>query len=364
MKLTYIDTAAELDALCAKLRDATILAVDTEFLREKTYYAELCLIQVATADLIACIDPIALKEIGPFLEHLYDPAKLKVMHAARQDLELFQQSAGGIPGPVFDTQIAAGLVGHAPQIGYGPLVEALLDVSLAKAHTRTNWKRRPLSPEQIEYAADDVRYLLAVHELLHEQLRQAGRLDWALEDNRLLGEEALYVTDPLDAWQRVKGSGRLTTEQRRVLQALAAWREVEAMRRNLPRRWVVADEILVTLARSPASTRAELRNVDGLTDKLVARLGDGILQAINADAPELPPLPDMAAPPTREQRAEVRRLAQIARDTASELAIDSALLATQRDLQAIVAGKRDLPVLTGWRREQVGTRLLEAHAGR
>ncbi|MEM9058786.1 MAG: ribonuclease D, partial [Pseudomonadota bacterium] len=329
-----------------------------EFMREKTYFSELCLVQIATRDVVACVDPLALEDCSALYELIYDTAKLKVLHSGRQDLELFFATPGGVVQPLFDTQIAAGLVGHAPQIGYGPLVEALLGVSLAKGQTRTNWKRRPLSAAQTEYAADDVRYLLEVYDMLRDALEAADRLTWAEHDSQRLADPALYTTDPLEAWRRVKRAGVLRPEERRKLVALAAWRETAAMRRNLPRRWVLADDALVALAQGPASSVEELKRIPGVSAKLAQRHGSALLTAINEVAPTLPMPPEPRPRPSQAEKDQVRRLATRARGAAEGLGIDPSLLATQRELQALVAGERALSVLTGWRREAVGEQLL------
>src|SRR5690554_3207263 len=182
MTTLFVDSAAALSALCAQLADSEWLAVDTEFHREKTYYPQLCLIQIANDALIACIDPLAIDDLSPLLDLFYRPDLTLVFHAARQDLELFHMLRQSLPKRIFDTQLAATVLGYGDQVGYGNLVKQCLNVDLDKAHSRADWRQRPLSAEQIDYAADDVRYLRALYHRLRDELIKTGRLDWLRED--------------------------------------------------------------------------------------------------------------------------------------------------------------------------------------
>jgi ribonuclease D len=240
----------------AQLTDATAsfaglpaIALDTEFMRERTYYARLCLLQLAGRGRIALVDPLAITDLSPVAALLGDTAQVKILHAARQDLEVLYPLLGGVAAPVFDTQIAAALLGHPAQMGYGELVAKITGIVLTKGHARTDWARRPLSPEQLHYAADDVRHLETLRDELGTRLDALGRLPWLQEDCRALQDPALYVTEPERAWQRFKGADRLVPQERAALRALAAWREARAMRRNLPRGWILTDETLRDAAR-------------------------------------------------------------------------------------------------------------------
>src|SRR5690242_4323737 len=188
----YIDTPAALDALCAQLRAQPWIAVDTEFMRERTYYPELCLVQVATDEVVACVDPLALPSLQPLLEVLLEPKTVKVLHAARQDLEIFYNLTGAVPAPVFDTQVVARFLGHPDQAGYGAVVQSILGVTLDKSHARTDWMRRPLPPAALEYAADDVRHLRHLYKKLEVELDSRGRAGWAEPELKGLTDEALY----------------------------------------------------------------------------------------------------------------------------------------------------------------------------
>lgn len=346
-----------LAALCARLARREWLALDTEFLREKTYYPALCLVQVATADEIACVDALAIRDWAPFLDVLRAPHVTKIVHAARQDQEMFFHLAGTVAAPVFDTQVAAALCGHDEQIGYGALVEKLLGVKLDKAHTRTDWSRRPLTPEQIVYAEEDVRYLHDLFPILKTRLAELGRLEWMREDCDRLGDPAFYRVEPAEAWRRVKGAGSLSSHSNGALRALAAWREQEAMRRDLPRAWVLKDETLVEIARRRPATLAAFAGIPGMSDKAVDRWGSAMIAMI-----EGAPTGEAGnhRPPTDAERARLKPLSAALDRIAESLQIARTVLATRRDLEALAAGNEDVPVMRGWRREVVGEPLRAA----
>ena len=363
----YIDTTADLEALCARLRDHTWLTLDTEFIREKTYRARLCLVQVASEDDVACIDTLAIDDLGPLLELLLDPTIIKVLHAARQDLEIFHDLADGrVPAPVFDTQLAATLAGFGDQIGYAELVRRLLGVDLDKSQARTDWSARPLDPEQLSYAADDVRHLREVYARLHARLESAGRLSWLEEDFATLVDPATYRSDPEAAWRKVRGANQLRGKQLPVLRALAAWREREAAAADRPRRWIMDDAALLALARSAPSRREQLAKVRGLGEGLIRRHGSDLLELIRdarttdtgGEAPPTRPRPLTAA-----EEAGVDALMALVRLQAYTHEVSPATLATRRDLEALVRGEPDLPLLTGWRRGLVGDLLRSFLAG-
>ncbi|MGB8327269.1 MAG: HRDC domain-containing protein, partial [Steroidobacteraceae bacterium] len=238
-----VTTTTELDDLGARLAAAPAFAVDTEFLRERTYRAELCLVQVATADLVTAVDPLADLGVAPLVAALIDARVTKVMHAARQDLEVLAPICGTV-APIFDTQVAAALAGFPSQVGYAELARRLLGIELAKTHTRTDWTRRPLSHEQIAYALDDVRYLLPLRDALSARLEQLHRSAWLAEELLNLGDAAAFVVRPEAAWLRVKGLQGLDEGRRELAQRLAAWRERRAIARNLPRGWILSDTSL------------------------------------------------------------------------------------------------------------------------
>jgi ribonuclease D len=352
--------------LCRALASADWLALDTEFLRERTYRARLCLVQVATPEVVACIDPLALPGLAPLAELLHAPRPLKVLHAARQDLEVFHDLEARVPQPVFDTQVAAAYLGHDDQVGYGALVTEITGVTLAKAHTRTDWSRRPLSAEQLEYAADDVRYLRPLYEALRERLEARGRLAWAEDDCRQLTDPALYRADPEQAWRRLKGGADLPPANQQLLRALAAWRERAAQERNLPRAWVVRDEVLFELARRAPETGQALAGVSTLEDGARRRFGPELLATLAAArAAEPQVLWPRLAPLTPAQAALGKRLMARVRELAQEHALAPAVIATRREVEQLVRGADPGELLRGWRAELIAPALrpLLAPAG-
>ncbi len=354
-----ITADAELHTLCAHLAHAPWIALDTEFMRERTYRARLCLIQVATPDCIACIDTLAPMDLSPLLDTLYRPTTVKVLHAARQDFEVLADLRGLPPQPLFDTQIAAALLGYDNQIGYGPLVEALLGHKLLKLEARTDWSRRPLSPAQLEYAEDDVRYLRDVYRVLTERLQAVGRADWFAEECAALTDPALYRTDPAEAWRRLNAGAMLAPAQQTTLVALAEWREHEAQSRDLPRGWVVPDNALVEIARRTPNSMETLAEITELKPPMVRREGEAILQLLGQARPQ-PEQPywekhDRLDGP---QMDLIKKLSQVVQQRAQTAQINPTLIAPRRELTRLVRGDADCALLRGWRRRFIGEELL------
>jgi ribonuclease D len=348
-----------LTQLAARLAHAPWIALDTEFLRVDTYYPKLCLLQFATPDGIACVDVIALSDIEPLLQALRDPAQPKIIHAARQDLEVLQALDGALPAPVFDTQIAAALAGLDEQIGYGALVETLAGVRLEKQHTRTDWSKRPLSAEQLEYAVDDVRYLGALYDQLRARLETLGRLEWLTEECAPLADPALYRVEPLDAWRRIGQGVQLAPAQQTVLRELAAWRERAAQKRNLPRGWVLKDPVLVEIARRQPPALEPLAAIEGVSPGAVRKWGHDILAAIRAGQEQ--PAQRWYTPPVRfdnAQQALYQKLAARVQETSTRLGVRPGVLATRQDLQALMLGDASARLTRGWRRAVIGDALL------
>ncbi|MGH8495944.1 MAG: ribonuclease D [Gammaproteobacteria bacterium] len=357
----YIDDSGQLESLAGELAAHERIALDTEFVRERTYYPLLCLIQVASPAGIALIDTLAVEDLAPLGELLADTHVTKVLHAARQDMEILLARTGMLPRPVFDTQVATALLGHGSQVSYAALVEALLGARLAKAHTRTDWARRPLSPEQQAYAADDVRYLLPLETGLREELSSRGRTDWVAAELELLADEQRYRTDPGDAWRRLKGLHRLEQHAHALVRSLAAWRERQAMRDDRPRQWILRDADLLELARSAPGAEGELAGLGGLRGGFVRRHGAELV-ALIASARAVPaPEAALSLPPRLDagQKDLLARLAGEVRACAARHELNPELLATRGDLERLVRGDADLAVLKGWRRRLIGDRLLE-----
>jgi ribonuclease D len=357
---TIVTTSPALEELAAELASCDHVGLDTEFLRERTYRAELCLVQLSSRSDAWCVDPLALPDLTPLAQMLTIPGITKVMHASRQDVEVLFPIAG-LVRPVFDTQIAAALTGLPAQIGYGELVRRLLGKELAKSHTRTDWSRRPLSPEQIEYALDDVRYLLPLKTHLEEQLERSGRLAWLTEELHELEDTRNIVAAPEDAWLRVKGLRSLDPARERLAQLLAAWRERRAIERNRPRGWILDDAALRDIVMQVPRSLEAIAAIPEFPPGVLKHCGGELLECIQAAA-----VPDPAPPINTRQRPDpsktalVKKLGVLNQTLAADLGLSPEVLATRRDLELLVDGRRDVGVLRGWRREVVGNRMLAA----
>jgi len=353
-----ITSGARLAALLDALDTDARIAVDTEFLRERTYFPRLCLVQLAGHRALGLVDTLAGIELEPLHRFLADRGRTKVLHAAYQDLEIFAHAMREVPGPIFDTQLAASLLGHAPQIGFGDLVRDVLGVALEKGHARTDWTRRPLSDAQLQYARDDVRYLLPLADALGERLDKAGRSDWFAEDAGAAEDLSLYVQDPSTAWERLKWARSLSGAKAAATRRIAAWREERALRLDRPRGWILSDTAIAELIERMPRSVHDLDKLAELPPAVRSKCGAELIEMIRApdeaifagatDAERLGP----------EQMAVVKRLGDELKTIARELAISPEVLATQKELRALVRGERDLRMLTGWRRRASGEALL------
>ena len=367
----YITDGPALERLCTQLRSCRRLGLDTEFVGEDSFIPKLELIQVAAHDVAAVIDFPAVQaksSLAPFWELICNPQVEKIVHAGRQDLDLFALHAGQFPRPFFDTQIAAAMLGFGAQVAYANLVQRIHGTRLAKAHTFTNWSARPLSNDQIAYAAEDVQFLLPLHTHLHKRLEALGRVEWVREEfSRLETAVTEKSKDPLDRYQRIRGWDSLKPRQAAVLRDLAAWRETEARRRNVPRGRVIRDEVLLQLARHPPATVEDLRGLRGLHGSEIDRNGEQLISTITSSL-ALQPSDWPHVPKDRKPEPEsiglVELLQAVLKARAAEAEIAPTLLATSADLQALVEAKEkhktaDLPLLRGWRRELIGELLLQ-----
>jgi ribonuclease D len=354
------DTADAVTDLAAHLARHASIGLDTEFLRERTYRAELCLIQVSAADDALCVDPIAVPELGSLAGPLTAATIVKVMHASRQDLEVLLPAVG-LVRPVFDTQIAAALAGFAAQIGYAELVRRLFGIELSKAHTRTDWSRRPLSPEQIEYARDDVRHLVPLKLTLEERLDKLGRQAWLAEELAGLADARALATEPEEAWRRLKGLRGLDASRQRLARGLAAWRERRAMERNRPRGWILDDAALRELIVRVPRSLAALTAITEVPEGVVRRCGGELLACVAAaDVPDPAPALVTRQRPDPAQGALVKKLGAVNQAVATELGISPEVLATRRELERLAEGGEDIGALRGWRRPVIGEKLLAA----
>ncbi|HZF27481.1 MAG TPA: HRDC domain-containing protein [Gammaproteobacteria bacterium] len=346
-ELNWVDTVGAVDTLVAAIGAAPLLAIDTEFIREKTYYPQLCLIQIATDEVTACVDCLAPLDLTPLFTRLFDPRSTWVLHSARQDLEVIWQRTQRLPPRLIDTQVAAALAGFPPQVGLEGLLARTLAIELGESYARTDWSRRPLPDAAFRYALDDVRYLLPAWRHVEAQLGALGRLSWLEEDSRRLLAEP-PVAEPLAIWIRLKGVYGLPARGQCAALALVRWREAAAQRADRPRRWLLADETLLALAANPPSTQAELGRF--LPAKFAARFGSELLAALAARSdPEIEALVHEHGSPQAPDKARLKALQENVRQRAAALGIEPEILATRRDLAALELGAPPEHLRNGWR---------------
>ncbi|MBA2726376.1 MAG: ribonuclease D, partial [Actinobacteria bacterium] len=294
-----LESQAQLDQMVEEAKTDAIVGLDTEFLREKTYRARLCLVQVATKHGIYLVDPLARYDLTTLAGLISDRDVEVLVHAGRQDFEIFFEMFGVVPQNIFDVQLAAGFAGYGASLPYGRLVETITKTTLTKGESYTDWCRRPLSAAQLQYAADDVRYLHVVAARIKDELYASGRAEWANAEMQHFSVASLYTTEPEDAWRRVSGRGTLSGKQMGMLRELAAWREEAAQRRDIPRGWVVKDQSLIEIARKAPTDMGSLKTLRGLAPKEAERSGQEILAAIERgkDSPpyDAPPVPSRSA---------------------------------------------------------------------
>lgn len=364
----YIDTKEALLGFVERAKSSSVLAIDTEFLREKTYYAKLCLLQLGTENEVAIIDPFAVKDLTPVVDLLTDPSIVKLFHAANQDLEIIYRELHVMPSPVFDTQVAACLMGHTQQIGYASLVSAECGVQLKKADSFTDWSRRPLTPSQIHYAADDVIYLPKLYRTMTHRLSQSGRLSWLDADFAELIDPARFSPDPRERFRRLKRGNCLSRQQLSAAREAAAWREERAIQRNVPRKWVLTDEQVVEACKREATTIDELFMVRGMRERLSTKDARSLVAAINAglSKPE-EEWPELAKGGRNEPNvdAQMDLMLPLVRLRSRENDVAMQTLASHDDLVKIARGARGgVDLLKGWRKSLVGDELVDLLEGR
>ena len=365
---TLIATTEALEAFCRRLTAEAFITVDTEFMRERTYWPELCVIQLAGDREVGVIDAQAeTLDLTVLGELLANPAVLKVFHAARQDIEIFVLRFGAIPTPLFDTQIAAMVAGFGDQVGYEALVAGLTGGSIDKAHRFSDWSARPLSPAQIAYAAADVTHLRDVYRKLRARLEEDGRLEWVAEEMAALTDPALYRADPEAAWERL----RPRSGNRRFLgrvQAVAAWREREAQRINIPRQRLVKDEALMEIAATVPADAVSLARIRSISRGFAeGPMGESLLEALAATIA----LPDSALPPAPPPRDPLRAspalvaLLKVLLSAKCEYHhVAPRLVASSDDLERLALDDdAAVPALHGWRREVFGEDALALKQG-
>lgn len=366
-----ISDSASLANLCARLSEADYVCVDTEFMRESTYYPELCLIQIADDKEAAAIDPMAPGiDLKPLLDLLTENEDvLKVVHAGGQDIEIIYNLTGKTPYPLFDTQVAAMALGQGEQIGYSNLVDSWLGIAVDKGARFTDWARRPLDARQIEYAIGDVTHLSSIFPKMLERLRTTGRGAWLNQEMERLADPANYANDPDLAWKRVRISGRKPEVLGR-LKALARWRELEAQGKDLPRGRIVKDETLGDMAGHPPKKQSDLARVRGLSASWAGNdIGARLIAALEAAEPmgadELPARDDRKPGLGKEGSLVADLLKLLLKIRSRDIDVAAKLLARTEELEALAAGVRTgLPMLEGWRFDQFGRDALDLVEGR
>jgi ribonuclease D len=366
--MSFITTSRELAEVCRRIAQHPFVTVDTEFLRETTFWPKLCVVQIASPDEAVAIDALAEGlDLSPFFDLMADPKLVKVFHAARQDIEIIWNLARLVPTPLFDTQVAAMVCGFGDQISYGELVQSIAKVAIDKSSRFTDWSRRPLSEAQVEYAIADVTYLRDIYHYLRGRLESSGRLAWLDDEMALLTSSATYEQHPENAWERFRNRIRKPRDLA-VLMELAAWREAEAQSRDVPRGRVLKDDTIMEIALAAPRTAEELGNLRAFPRGLErSRAGIEILAAVHRglarDPKTLPKL-------VRERRsaaggATVELLKVLLRQVGEAHGVAPKMIATVEDLEAIAADDRaDVAALSGWRRDIFGEKAIELKHGR
>lgn len=362
MAFITLRTDSELQQHCARWNQCSWLAVDTEFVRVDTYHPILCLVQISDGQTHVCVDTLAMQDLSPLWALLANPRVIKVLHAASQDYEIFVQLAGCCPAPLFDTQVAATLLGLGDQIGYAGLVDKMLGIAVDKSLSRTNWQRRPLTEAELAYAAADVEHLSVIYPQLHQQLEAAGRLGWLAEDCARACQPAMYTTRPEDAWQRLKGLARMPAPAQHVAAALTQWREATAQARNRPRKWILEDDAVYRIAERQPRDADALARLQVLPPKTLEKHGAALLQCMEqalAGTGLDQPLETELSP---AQKSQVQQLQDRLRPLVAAAQLPAGYLAPRADLVelALKGAAADIPLLRGWRRQVAGESLLAA----
>jgi ribonuclease D len=367
--MTMITSTADLKTLCDSLRDAEFVTVDTEFMRESTYWAKLCLVQIGGPEVAVAVDPLAPGiDLTPLFQLMIEPKLLKVFHAARQDLEIFHHLSGEVPHPIFDTQVAAMVCGFGDSVAYDTLASRLADAHIDKHSRFTDWSRRPLTERQVGYALADVIHLRPIYEKLSVMLEKNGRRHWLAEEMAILTDPGTYLVEPTEAWQRLK----LRNPKPRmvaVLREAAAWREMEAQAKDVPRNRILRDEALLEIAAHPPKNRDDLLRIRGFPKGLAdSARGDAIISAVARGLAT--PKEDLPALDSRPQKPQgigplVELLKVLLRMKCEEHEVAQKLIANVNDLEQIAADDNaEVAALQGWRRDVFGADALRLKHGR
>ena len=361
----YIHTQELLSEFCEHAAHEHVIALDTEFIREKTYHPKLCLVQVATKERIAIVDPLVVGDLAPLASILENPEITKVIHACSQDLEVLLDGMNCEVHPVFDTQIAAAFVGLRQQVSYAALVEYYTGVHLPKTESLTDWSRRPLDEEQLRYAEDDVRYLIGIYERMMFELASRDRLSWVLPEMEAHTNVELARRRPEEAYLRLRRSASLTRRQLAVAREVCAWRERLAAKRDVPRKWVLSDEMIVEVCRRMPQDMVRLRRIRGL-EQLAERDAEGIIRAVKCglDVPtDLCPRTKQRTKPSADVEGVVDLMYALVRLVAEKEGVAVQLIASRDDLADFAHGATESILATGWRHELVGSQLERLLSG-
>lgn len=365
-----LDTADLLAEAAETWRERELLGIDTEFVRERTYRADLGLVQISDGTSAWLVDAVRVRDLAPLRDLFNDPAIMKVFHSASEDLEVLWNTLNVTPTPMMDTQIACAMLGQPLQMSYHHAVKWMSGIEVDKEQTRSNWLHRPLTPGQLHYAATDVVFLPAMYQYLSEDLRQRDRWSWLTEEVDRMCKTSKSGTDYEQAWLRINGCHKLDLRSAQALKALAAWREQTASERNRARAFVVPDAVLLQVAVQRPATIDDLRSITGLSAKALDGLQEPIMRALEQSREQTAPL-EQQPPLDSRQRQLIDQLRDAVQDKATELELDPALLASRKQLEALlramIAGKPAPERLTGWRQPIITERLLnlatDTHSG-
>ncbi len=369
-KINPIDHTHELAEFVDRISRAEWVAMDTEFLRERTYAPELCLIQIAAVapdgEHSACVDALTLPDWSPLAALLHNPQVGKIFHSCRQDLEALDTRLDLRVHNLYDTQLAAAFCGYGEQVSYAALVDSLCAVHLPKSHTRADWSQRPLPQAHLQYALDDVKYLPRLRERLDDLLTQKNCLAWHRDECAQALDPAHYQFAPEDAWQRLKGVGSLNAVGQICAQKLACWREQNARKRNLPRGWVLSSPVLLQICREMPHTAQALAEVQAIGKRFLKHNGAEVLQIVQQSKRERE---NAAAEPlcaprklTARQRSRVNKIMQVLAQRAEQTQISRSLFANRQQVEKFVRGATDLPLFKGWRAQVVGEEILSQYS--
>ncbi|NIV33327.1 MAG: ribonuclease D, partial [Anaerolineae bacterium] len=356
-----VESSQSLEKAEREWRTCPVLGLDTEFLRERTYRADLGLVQVSDGTTAWLVDPVVIDDLSPLKAVLEDPSIEMVIHSGSEDFEVIYHQLGVTPQGVVDSQIACAMLGQSLQLGYHHAVNWLFGIEIEKDHTRSNWLRRPLSAGQLRYAALDVVLLPSMMERLRAELERLDRWDWLLEEVRRMARKSIQDIAPDSAWMRIGGVGSLDDSERKVIAALAAWRETTAIKRNIARGFVISDAGLLALARMQPGSEAELNEITDLHPRAIQRYGRVWLTLIRQapSMPHLPPLPQL----TPRQRRWLKSMRQEIAEIAGSLGVDAALLASRKQLEQFIIQYSETGQVperfTGWRQEVITSQLLK-----